>query len=233
MQPTSNHPPPPLPQPPPQSPMPLKKYMLTGLMVWLPLAITVWILLWLVNSLDGILGGVLSALIAIMPHSMEPALILLRSIPGLGAIMVAIVMFLTGAMVSNVAGRWWFKQWDGFITKIPIVKSIYNSVKKVSDTLFSSNGNAFRTALLVQYPRAGCWTIAFQTGTPGGEVVNYLEGDYVSVYVPTTPNPTSGFFLMLPRSDVIELEMSVDQALTYVISMGAVPPTAKIKQPKN
>ena len=107
---------------------------------------------------------------------------------------------------------------------IPIVKSIYNSVKKVSDTLFSSNGNAFRTALLVQYPRAGCWTIAFQTGTPGGEVQSHLGADFVSVYVPTTPNPTSGFFLMLPKADVVELNMSVDQALTYVISMGSVAP---------
>jgi uncharacterized membrane protein len=123
-----------------------------------------------------------------------------------------------------VAGRWWVKQWDKLFTNIPIVKSIYTSVKQVSDTLFSTSGNAFRTALLIQYPREGCWTIAFQTGTPGGEVASHLGDEVVSVYVPTTPNPTSGFFLMLPRKDVIELEMSVDQALTYVISMGSVAP---------
>jgi uncharacterized membrane protein len=128
--------------------------------------------------------------------------------------------------VSNVAGRWMLRQWDRLFTNIPIFKSIYVGVKKVSDTLFSSNGNAFRKAMLIQYPRAGSWTIAFQTGTPSGEVAGHLNADFVSVYVPTTPNPTSGFFLMLPRSEVIELDMSVDEALTYVISMGTVAPDA-------
>jgi uncharacterized membrane protein len=136
-------------------------------------------------------------------------------------------MLLTGALVSNVAGRWWLKQWDRMFTNIPFVRSIYNGVKKVSDTLFSSNGNAFRTALLVQFPYPGAWTIAFQTGVPTGEVADHLQGELVSVYVPTTPNPTGGYFLMLPRSEVIELDMSVDEALTYVISMGSVPPSVQ------
>ena len=204
--------------------MPLKKYLITGLLVWLPLAITVGVLSWLVGILDGVFGGVLSGFEAFMPDAAKPAIDRLRAIHGLGVILVFVTLLVTGALVSNVAGRWLLRQWDRLFTNIPIFKSIYVGVKKVSDTLFSSNGNAFRKAMLIQYPHAGAWTIAFQTGTPSGEVARHLHPDCVSVYVPTTPNPTSGFFLMLPRTEVIELDMSVDQALTYVISMGTVAP---------
>ena len=208
--------------------MPIKKYLITGMLVWLPLAITVWVMLWLVGLMDAIFGGVLFGIEAFLPGEVAKAFDRLRAIHGLGVILVLLVLLFTGALVSNVAGRWLVRQWDRLFTNIPIVKSIYTSVKKVSNTLFSSDGNAFRKAMLVQYPRAGAWTIAFQTGVPGGEVVQHLGADYVSVYVPTTPNPTSGFFLIVPRADVIELEMSVDEALTYVISMGAVQPSPVI-----
>jgi uncharacterized membrane protein len=152
----------------------------------------------------------------------------LRRIPGLSVLVLGAGLVLTGMFVTNMFGQWSVRQWDTLMGRIPIVKSIYNSVKQVSDTLFSSNGNAFREAVLVQYPRAGSWTIAFITGRPGGEVAEHLAGDFVSVYVPTTPNPTSGFFLMMPRADVLRLKMSVDEALKYVISMGVVAPASAV-----
>ena len=206
--------------------MPVRKYLITGLLVWLPLAVTVWVILWLVGLLDGIFGGVLSGLEAFLPSGNSPLIDQLRAIRGLGVILVFTTLLVTGALVSNVAGRWWFRQWDRLFANIPIFRTIYTSVKKVTNTLFSSDGNAFRRAMLIQYPRAGSWTVAFQTGAPTGEVAQHLGPGFVSVYVPTTPNPTSGFFLMLPRSEVIELDMSVDEALTYVISMGSVAPTS-------
>ncbi len=202
----------------------MRKYIVAGLLVWLPLAITIWLLSWLLGTLDGVFAALLSATQAVLPESTRAGIEQLRHVPGLGVLVLVVSMLLTGVFVTNIFGQWSVRQWDKLMGKIPIVKSIYNSVKQVSDTLFSSNGNAFREAVLVQYPRQGSWTIAFVTGKPGGEVAAHLEGEHVSVYVPTTPNPTSGFFLIMPRRDIRVLNMSVDEALKYVISMGVVAP---------
>ena len=194
----------------------LKKYFVTGLLIWVPLAITVWVLALIVRTMDQSL--------LLVPEPWRPENLLGMHIPGAGMVLTLVIVFLTGLVTANIVGQRLILFWEGVLSRIPVVKSIYYSVKQVSDTLFSSSGEAFRKALLVQYPRQGSWTIAFLTGQPGGDVVNHLGRDHVSVYVPTTPNPTSGFFLMIPRSDVVELDMSVDEALKYIISMGVVAP---------
>ena len=202
----------------------MKKYLIAGLLVWLPLAITIWVLQAALGLLDGVFGWFLNAGKAVLPVAAEPLIDMLLKVPGLGVIVMLLGLLLTGMFATNILGQWSLRQGSRLLSQIPIVKSIYSSVKQVSDTLFSSSGNAFREAVLVQYPRDGAWTIAFVTGKPGGEAALHLSGDYVSLYVPTTPNPTSGFFLMVPRADVIVLQMSVDEALKYVISMGVVAP---------
>ncbi len=202
----------------------MKKYLIAGLLVWLPLAITIWVLHSVLGLMDDVFGGILSASQAVLPEGFRESLEGLRKIPGLGVVVMVAGLLVTGVFAANIFGQWALRQGHVVLKHIPIVKSIYSSVKQVSDTLFSSSGNAFREAVLVQYPRQGSWTIAFVTGKPGGEAAIHLSGDYVSLYVPTTPNPTSGFFLMVPRADVIALQMSVDEALKYVISMGVVAP---------
>jgi len=202
----------------------VKRYLIAGLLVWLPLAVTIWVLQAVLGLLDGVFGWLLRGSQAVLPVTAQGTIEWLRTIPGLGVIVMLLGLLLTGVFATNIFGQWWLRQGHRLLNKIPIVKSIYSSVKQVSDTLFSSSGNAFRQAVLVEYPRQGSWTIAFVTGRPGGEAAHHLGGDFLSVYVPTTPNPTSGFFLMVPRADAIDLAMSVDEALKYVISMGVVAP---------
>ena len=206
----------------------MKKYILAGLLVWLPLAITIWVLHAILNTLDGVFESLLSGVQLVLPAAAADFVQMLKSIPGLGVIVMFSALLATGVFATNIAGQWALRQGNRLLSHIPIVKSIYSSVKQVSDTLFSSSGNAFREAVLVQYPREGSWTIAFVTGKPGGEAGHHLHDDYLSLYVPTTPNPTSGFFLMVPRKDVIALAMTVDEALKYIISMGVVAPPAQI-----
>jgi uncharacterized membrane protein len=202
----------------------MKKFFITGLLVWAPLAITIWLMIWMLSLLDGVFGLVMNTLSALLPLSLKPALIEFRNLPGVGIGIVLFGILITGAFAANIFGQWALRQWDKLMTRIPIVKSIYSSVKQVFDTVFAANGHAFRKALLVQYPRPGVWTIAFLTGAPGEEFTRHLDQDYISVYLPTTPNPTSGFFLMMPRSEVIELNITTDEALKDIVSMGVVPP---------
>jgi uncharacterized membrane protein len=194
----------------------LRRYLIAGLLVWVPLGITIWVLQLLISTLDQTL--------LLVPAGARPEALVGFHIPGLGALLAFAILLLTGVVAANFFGARLIAVWESVLGRIPVVKSIYSSVKQVSDTLLSDSGNAFRKALLVEYPYQGSWTIAFQTGVPALSVAGHLAGEHVSVYVPTTPNPTSGFFLMLPRSRVHELDMTVDEALKYIISMGVVAP---------
>jgi uncharacterized membrane protein len=197
----------------------VKKYFITGLLIWIPLVITIWVLKVIFDALDQSL--------LLLPVSFQTENWLGVHVPGVGALLTLVIVFVTGVFATNFFGARLVLLWHAILHRIPVVNSIYSSVKQISDTLFSSTGQAFRKALLVQWPHRDMWTIAFLTGTPGGDVVNYLPPDCVSVYVPTTPNPTGGYFIIVKRADVIELDMSVDQALKYIISMGVVPPLPK------
>ena len=203
----------------------IRRWLLAGLLVLVPLAITLAVLNWIVATLDQTL--------LILPVAWHPDRLLGFHLPGFGVLLTLGIVLLMGAVASNFLGKKLLMVGNVLLRRIPIVRSIYSSVKQVSDTLFSENGNAFRQALLVQWPREGVWTIGFLTGLPGGDVVNHLPPDYVSVYVPTTPNPTGGYFVMLKRAECVELRMSVDEALTYVISMGVVVPAARPAPPLN
>ena len=196
----------------------MRRYFITGLLIWIPLVITVWVL--------DLVVGMLDQSLRLLPPAYQTEAWLGFHIPGMGVLLTLLIVFVTGVFGANLIGAKLVNVWHEVLHRIPVVNSIYSSVKQVSDTLFSSGGQAFRRALLIEWPRPGMWTIAFLTGTPGGDVTRHLQGDYVSVYVPTTPNPTGGYFVMLPRKDVIELDMSVDEALKYIVSMGVVAPPA-------
>ncbi len=200
----------------------LRKWLFAGLLVIIPVVITIWVLQWIIGTLDQTL--------LILPESWRPDKLLGVHIPGFGVLLALAILLTIGAVASNFLGRTLLDWWHNLLTRIPVVRSIYMSVKQVSDTLFSENGNAFRKAVLLQWPRENMWTIGFVTGTPGGDVANHLHGEYLSIYVPTTPNPTGGYFVMLRKADCIELNMSVDEALKYIVSMGVVVPGGPFNQ---
>jgi len=201
----------------------MKRYLIAGLLVWVPLGITIWVLVFLVTTLDQTL--------LLLPEGARPDALLGFHVPGFGAVLSFALLLLTGVVAANFFGARLIGFWEGVLGRIPVVKSIYSSVKQVSDTLLSDSGNAFRKALLVEFPHEGSWTIAFLTGTTAPAVAAHLNEEHLSVYVPTTPNPTSGYFIIVPRSRVRDLDMTVDEALKYVISMGVVAPRAHLPLP--
>jgi len=196
----------------------VRKYFITGLLIWIPLVITIWVLTLVVGTMDNTL--------LLLPEPLQPKSWLGFNVPGLGVLLTLLVVFLTGLAAANIIGQRLVQMGEAVLARIPVVKTIYASVKQVSDTLFSSSGQAFRKAVLVRFPHSDAWTVAFVTGMAGGEVAQRLGDERISIYVPTTPNPTSGYFLIVPRADIIELDMSVDEALKYVISMGVASPAA-------
>lgn len=197
----------------------MKKYFITGLLVLVPLFITAWVLYSLI--------GVMDQSLLLLPHQWRPRTLIGFDIPGTGAVLTLIIILITGIIATNIFGQRIIAWWELLFTRVPVVKSIYSSVKQVSDTILSDSSNAFRQAVLVQFPHSEAWTVAFITGEPSDHVSQHLDGDFVSVYVPTTPNPTSGYFILLPKSKIRYLDMSVDAALKYIISMGTVSPKSK------
>ncbi|MDO4997989.1 MAG: DUF502 domain-containing protein [Neisseria sp.] len=203
----------------------LKKYLITGILVWLPIAVTIWVISYIVNASDQLFN--------LLPQKWQPQQLLGYKIPGLGVVLAFFVLLLTGLFAANFIGRKILQGWDSLLGRIPVVKSIYSSVKKVSESLFSDNSRSFKTPVLVPFPQKDIWTIGFVSGSLAKEVACALPKgeEYVSVYVPTTPNPTGGYYIMVKRSDIRELSMSVDDALKYVISLGMVLPDEKKGQP--
>jgi len=202
----------------------LRRYFVAGLLVWIPLGITLWVLKLLVDMMDKSL--------LLLPERYQSDALFGVHIPGMGIILTTAIVLATGALAANFLGRRILLLGHHILQRIPIVRSIYGGVKQISDTLFSPEGKAFRRAVLVRYPHGGSWTVALVTGSPEHEVAEILGREQISVFVPTTPNITAGFFLILPRSETIELDMSVDDALKYIISMGVAEPSGRTPRPE-
>ena len=201
----------------------MKKYFITGLLIWIPLAITVWVLTSIIGTMDQSLR--------LLPSAIHPENLLGFNIPGAGTLLTLLVILGTGVVTTNIVGQRLVRYWEGILSRIPVVKSIYYSVKQISDTVFSGNGDAFKKVLLVHYPHPQAWSVAFQTGIPATEVSRRSGEELVSVFIPTAPSPVNGFFFFVRKQDTIELDMSVDDALKYIVSMGVVGPGAPEHNP--
>ena len=193
-----------------------RRYLIAGLLIWVPLGITIFVVRLLISWLDGSL--------LLIPEAYRPENMIGYAIPGLGVLLSLVVVLLTGLLAANLFGRKLVKFWEGLLSHVPLVRSVYSGAKQLAETMFSESGQSFRKVLLVEFPRRGLWTLAFLTGTDQGEAQNKTGPDVINVYIPTTPNPTGGYFVMVPREDVQELDMSVDEGLKMLMSMGAVVP---------
>lgn len=194
----------------------LQRYLIAGLLIWVPVLVTFFIIKFVIQLVDRSTN--------FLPQQWQPEHFLGVDIPGIGLVFAVVIIFFTGLLATNFLGRRLFSLWDAFINRLPLIRAIYSSVKQVMDTVFSSKSNAFRRVLLVEYPRHGLWSIAFQTGECVESIEKHTQQSMVTIFVPTTPNPTSGFFMMLPKEQVIVLDMTVDQALRMIISLGVVQP---------
>ncbi|OGS75398.1 MAG: hypothetical protein A2Z94_07970 [Gallionellales bacterium GWA2_55_18] len=191
----------------------MKKYLVTGLLVWVPLGITIWVLNLTIGTMDQTLS--------LLPEQWHPDKILGIHIPGWGIILTFMVVLATGLLIRNVFGQQLWMYSEKVMLHVPFVGSIYKGVKQVSDTLLSGSGNSFRKVLLVRYPHPQAWSLAFQTSVPG-KVSNLFDEEYVAVFIPTTPSPVNGFYFYVRKADTIELDMTVDVALRTIVSMGVV-----------
>lgn len=200
----------------------IKSYIIAGLLVWLPIVATFLVIRFLVDLLD--------ETVSILPTAYQPETLIGFNLPGIGVVLSVLIVFFTGLIVTNFLGKRLFTLWEAIVERIPFVRAIYNAVKQVATTVLSKDGQSFKNVYLVEYPRKGMWSIAFQTGTATGEIEKHAGGDMITIFIPTTPNPTSGFLMMVPKSEAQLLEMSVDQALKLVISLGVVQPNTSPKK---
>lgn len=199
----------------------LRRYFIAGLLVWMPIWVTLLVIKFLVD--------LLSKSLLLLPAQYQPDFLLGIHVPGIGVVITVLVILLTGLFAGNFIGRRFLAFGDAFVSRIPLVRSVYTGVKQVTQTVFTPGGQSFRKVLLVEFPLPGVWSLAFQTGEVAQEIQRPIGAEpMVSYFIPTTPNPTSGFLMMAPRSKVIELDMSVDQALKFVISLGVVQPTGHV-----
>ncbi len=194
----------------------LRRYFIAGLLLWIPIWITLLVIKFLVDVLDGSL--------TLLPKAYRPDALIGFHLPGLGVVVSLLVVLLTGLIATNFLGRWLVHLGEAILARIPLVRSIYNASKQVVESLFASNSQSFRKVLLVQYPREGMWSLAFQTGHVGDKLKNLMHEDMIAIFIPTTPNPTSGFLMMVPRKDAIELDLTIDEALKMIISLGVMQP---------